>query len=266
MAVRINYAPVWHLPSGFIEQPPGSNTDIWDHPLHSPEAYIPPQRVLEYEEETHKGHSYWECPAWRSYWANTWVVFNQIDLEIEYDKDSGFITNQSFRPSAFGDYLMINEGKLRGDGVNYSSTQIGLDYVGNLVFQLPQLMFMWLPKKERNIWVECSAYPSLFHDTGLEFISVEYPFSRWYKPVNAAFKAHGSKFKLKRGQPMYCIRFRGGKNNAYDLRRWKDAHPPEELKVKLNQHQSLKQWVKGVSWGLIKKDEDEKCPFSFLWK
>ena len=120
-----------------------------------------------------------------------------------------------------------------------------------------------MPKKERNIWVECSAYPSLFHDTGLEFISVEYPFSRWYKPVNAAFKAHGSRFKLKRGQPMYCMRFRGGKNNAYDLRRWKDAHPPEELKVKLNQHQSLKQWVKGVSWGLIKKDEEENVPLVF---
>ena len=258
MVVKINYAPCYHLPSGFVEQPPNTNTNIWDHPLHSEHAFIPPKRVLEYEEERHNRHSYWECPAWKSYWANSWVVFNQMDLEVEWEKESGFITQQSFRPSRFQDYMMINEGKLRGEGGNYNSTQIGLSYVGNLVFQLPQLLFLWLPNKERNIWVELCAYPMTFHDTGLEFISVEYPFSRWHKATNAAFKAHATKFKLKRGDPMYVMRFRGGKNSAYDLKKWHEAEPPDWLKIKANQHSAVKQWIKGISWNLIKKDERER--------
>tara|TARA_Y100000361_G_scaffold153885_1_gene177089 strand:+ start:4440 stop:5243 length:804 start_codon:yes stop_codon:yes gene_type:complete len=266
MATKIFYSPIYHLPSGFVEQPPNSNTSIWDHPIHSEHAFIPPKRVLEYEEESHKGHSYWECPAWKSYWANSWVVFNQLDYEVEYDKATGCITSSSFRPSRFQDYMMINEGKIRGDGINWSSEQIGLKYTGNLVFQLPQLLYLWLPDKQRNVWVELCAYPGMFHKTGLEFISVEYPFSRWARATNAAFKAHSSKFRIKRGDPLYVMRFRGGKNNAYDLRKYHEAEPPREHKIRLNQHQSLKQWVKGVSWNLIKKDEEKKCPVEFLWK
>jgi len=266
MATKIYYAPCYHPPVGYIEQDPRSNTCIWDHPLHSEHAFIPPQRALEYSAEDHKGHSYDECPAWRSYWANTWIVFSQTDLQIEYEKETGLITKTSFGTKPFRDYITLNEGKIYDNGTIWSSSYMGCQYVGNLVFQLPQLLFMWLPNNERNIWIELSAYPTLFHETGLEFISVEYPIGRWHRPANAAFKAHGSKIKIKRGQPLYTMRFRGGKNNAYNLRRWEEPLPPKDLQVRLNQHQALKQWVPGVSWNLFRKDEESKCPFYKFWK
>ena len=266
MATKIYYAPCYHAPVGYIEQNPLDNTDIWDHPLHSEHAFIPPMRMTDYEKGKHEGHSYYDCPAWKSYWANSWVVFNQVDLEIEYDKESGMIQKTNFQNARFRDHILINEGKImEGGGQVWSSTYIGTPYKGNLVFQMPQLLFMWLPKKEKNIWCELAAHPETFHETGLEYIANEYPFSRWMRPANAAFKAHGSKFKLKRGAPLYTIRFRGGKNNAYSFQRYEKPHPPKELQVRLNQHQALKQWQPGISWNLFKKDEESKCPYKF-WK
>lgn len=258
MATRINYSPLNHPPVGYIEN--NERDDIWDHPLHNEGVFIPPRRALEYEQERHENRSYQECPAWKSYWAQSFVVFNQIDLKMTFKKESGLITDTNFPLHEFNKYVLINEGSTRG----FNSEQIDSPYRGNLVFQLSQSMFMWTDKKLRNIWVELSPWPSLYHDTGLEFINAEFPFSRWHRPVNAAFKAHAPNIDLKRGQPLYVMRFRGGKNNAYDLRRWKDfGGPPDTLKRRLNQHQSLKQWVKGVSWGLINKDEPQKkCPFN----
>ena len=261
--MKIYYAPCHHLPVGYIEQPRETEqgahpANIWDHPLHQESVFIPPQRVLDYEQGMHEAHTYWECPAWKSYWNNTWVVFSQLDLEVEYNKDTGRVTKTSFAVQSFRDHILINEGSLIDKNFHWDSSAMGCPYKGNLVFQMPQLLFMWLPNKDRNVWVELAAYPSLFHKTGLEFISVEYPFSRWYKAANPAFKAHGSKFKIKRGDPLYTMRFKGGKNNAYTLKRWKDPEPPEWLKIRSNQHAALKQWVKKVSWNLIKSDKE--CP------
>tara|TARA_B100001113_G_scaffold317552_1_gene285035 strand:+ start:909 stop:1721 length:813 start_codon:yes stop_codon:yes gene_type:complete len=261
--MKIYYSPCHHLPVGYIEQPGVteqgvSSHDIWDHPLHNEGVYIPPQRVLEYEKDVHVGHMYWECPAWKSYWNNTWVVFSQMDLDIEWDKETGRITKTSFQLPAFRDHILINEGSLKGENYGWDGSRIGCPYQGHLVFQMPQLLFMWLPNKDRNIWVEMAAFPSVFHKTGLEFINVEYPFSRWFKAANPAFKAHATKFSIKRGDPLYTMRFKGGKNNQYRLERWKDPEPPEWIKIRSNQHSALKQWVKKVSWNLIKKDG--KCP------
>jgi hypothetical protein len=178
---------------------------------------------------------------------------------------SGLINKTNFQGKGFRDHITINEGKIYEDGVLWSSSYIGCQYQGNLVFQMPQLLFMWLPKKERNVWIELNSWPDTFHDTGLEFISVEYPIGRWHRPANPAFKAHGSKVNIKRGQPLYTMRFRGGKNNAYNLRRWAEPKPPKELQIRLNQHQAFKQWVPGGSWNLFKKDDPSKCPMKF-WK
>ena len=260
--MKVYYSPCYHLPVGFVknysEEQNTKSKDIWDHPLHMDGVWIPPQRVLEYEKDRHEGHTYWECPAWKSYWNNSWVVFSQLDLSIEWNKETGQITKTSFKTDQFRDYILLNEGKLLGNGFSADTARMGCPYEGNLVFQMPQLLFMWLPNKNRNVWLELSAYPALFHKTGLEFISVEYPFSRWYKAANPAFKAHATKFTIKRGDPLYVMRFKGAKNNVYNLERWHEPEPPEEIQIRSNQHAALKQWVKKVTWNLISKDE---CPF-----
>ena len=45
MALKINYAPLNHVPVGYVENA-GGRDDIWDHPLHNEGVFIPPQRML----------------------------------------------------------------------------------------------------------------------------------------------------------------------------------------------------------------------------
>lgn len=264
MATKIFYSPCYHPPGDNLDQPEGP-TSIWAHPLHSDLVFKAPRKMLEYQEEDHIKHTYWDCPAWKSYWSNTWVVFNQLDVEIEYEKSSGSITSSNFRFDRINQSIMIAEGKLNTQGLRQNSSDIGMPYNGNLVFQLPQLLLFWLPNKDPNVWVEVLPYPSLFHETGLELISVEYPFSRWHKPVNPAFKAHSSKFKLRRGQPIYMVRFKSNKNNTYDLRQWQDPEPPEWIINKANKQAKLKRWLRNSSWDFIKDDKESKCPFKKFW-
>ena len=208
---------------------------VWEHPLHQDVVYIPPQRVLEYDKKLHEEHIYWDCPAWKNYWNNSWVVFNQIDFKFEWDKTLGKITKKSFgEPKT--DYIRPEQIK-NGDG---------------LVFGLPQQLLIWLPNKEKNIWIEMIPYTRLFHQTGLEYLSSEFPLSRWHKQLAPRFKAHATTISLKRGDPLYVIRFKGGDN--YSLQRWKDIDPPEWLRVKFHQHNSLDYWVKDAAWNLFRRD------------
>ena len=72
-----------------------AQTDL-SHPLFIPEYYIPPQRYIDYAKEQHKDHSYYKCPAWKQYWANTFVVFNQMDINFKWQKSDGLVYDSSF--------------------------------------------------------------------------------------------------------------------------------------------------------------------------
>ena len=210
--------------------------ELWEHPLHQEIVYIPPQRVLEYTKTLHEGHTYWDCPAWRSYWNNSFVIFNQLDMEFEWDKEICKITKKSFKDPKT-DYIKIQE--MTKDG---------------MIFELTQQLLVWLPNKEKNVWAEVLPFPRMFHKTGLEYLSSEFPVSRWHKPMVPIYKAHASKIKLKRGDPLYTIRFKGGKNNQYNLQPWKDLDPPEWLKTKFIQHNNMGRWVTGGVWNLFRRD------------
>ena len=126
-----------------------------------------------------------------------------------------------------------------------------------------------LPEKpNKNLWIELIPAPELHHKTGMELIAAEIPLGRWYRSVNGAYRCHATDVKVPRGTPLYCVRFRGSKDNSYDIERWKDFEPPNEVQRKFRLNQGIKNWLPGKSWGMIKDDveEESKCPFSFLWK
>ena len=242
-----------------------AQTDL-SHPLFIPEYYIPPQRYIDYAKEQHKDHSYYKCPAWKQYWANTFVVFNQMDINFKWQKSDGLVYDSSFDRNKAADDIFIQEGKIQAyDSAKSSNPYQFRDF---LVIQWSQSMMFWPEKPNKNLWIELIPAPELHHKTGMELIAAEIPLGRWYRSVNGAYRCHATDVKVPRGTPLYCVRFRGSKDNSYDIERWKDFEPPNEVQRKFRLNQGIKNWLPGKSWGMIKDDveEESKCPFSFLWK
>ena len=117
-----------------------AQTDL-SHPLFIPEYYIPPQRYIDYAKEQHKDHSYYKCPAWKQYWANTFVVFNQMDINFKWQKSDGLVYDSSFDRNKAADYIFIQEGKIQAyDSAKSSNPYQFRDF---LVIQWSQSMMFY---------------------------------------------------------------------------------------------------------------------------
>ena len=232
------------------------------HPLNIPEYFIAPKPYLEYAKEQHEKHSYWRCPAWKAYWQDTYVVFNQLDISFQFDKQTGLVTSASFPMDRSMDYLYIQEGQTRDmkQGAMSYSNKTGL------VVQWAQSMMVWPQNpRNKNIWVELVPFPELYHKTGMELIAAEFPLGRWYRSINGAYICHAPTVNVPRGTPLYMLRFRGAKDHKYELERKEDV--PAGVARQFRVNHGLKNWLPKKSWALIKNDvEESKCPFSFLWK
>lgn len=258
----INYTPNYQTIKATASM---QQTDM-NHPLFIPEYYIKPVTYLEYTQKDNEKHSFYKCPAWKSYWANTFVIFNQLDISFKWEKETGRVYDTSFPQNNAADFVYIQEGKIG----NYDSSinkHAPFSYKQFLVIQWAQSMMFWPKKPNKNLWVEMVPYPDLHHKTGLELITAEFPLGRWYRSINGAYRCHKQTVDIPRGTPLYCVRFRGSKDNSYSLERWEDLVPPPEVTRKFRNNQGLKTWLPKKSWGMIKDDvEESKCPVSFLWR
>jgi len=236
------------------------------HPLFIDELYIPPVTYIEYAKDDHKDHSYYKCPAWKQYWGNTFVVFNQLDISFKWQKEDGLVYESSFPRNRAADYIYVQEGKI-GSYDSGKTKTAPISYWDHLVIQWAQSMMFWPEKPNKNLWVEMVPFPELHHKTGMELICAEFPLGRWYRSINGAYKCWATSVDIPRGMPLYCVRFRGASDNSYELERWDDLQPPKEVQRKFRTNQGIKNWLPKKSWAMIKDDvEEEKCPFEFLWK
>lgn len=237
------------------------------HPLFIPEYYIPPVTYLEYTREQNQDHSYFKCPAWKQYWGNTFVVFNQLDISFKWQKSDGLVYESSFPRNRAADYIYVQEGKIGSYDSGLTKTA-PISYKEYLVIQWAQSMMFWPEKPNKNLWVEMVPFPDLHHKTGMELIAAEFPLGRWYRSINGAYRCHATEVNIPRGTPLYCVRFRGSKDNTYTLKRNPDIDIPPEVSRRFKTNQGIKNWLPKKSWSFIKDDveEESKCPFSFLWK
>lgn len=236
----------------------------YEHPLFEDEVYIPPQPYLTYFKDNHEKHTYWQCPAWKKSLKNSFVFFSQIDIEINYNKDTGVIDDNSFK------YCSFDEGKgLMHENFMYaqpSEEPPPPPYSGIAVGQINQHMVFWPEdKKHKNLWLEISPIPHLIKTHNIELIGGEYPFSRWFRPSLFAFKFHNEKTIIKRGEPLGIIKFRNTDNYSEDFKLEK-SQITDEIMRKSESHTRLKLFLPNKSWSLIKNDKKSKCPFWRFWK
>jgi len=261
---KLFYHPSYQTLAGTHSE---DQTDL-NHPLHIPEYYIKPVSYIEYAKKEHKDHSYWKCPAWQHYWGNTYVVFNQLDISFKWQKKDGLIYESSFDRHKHLDYIHIQEGTIGTYNTSeFSQGNKSYAYKDYLVIQWAQSLMVWPQKQNKNLWVEMVPFPTLHHQTGMELITAEFPLGRWYRSINGAYRCWSEDVNVPRGTPLYCLRFRGGKDNLYKMERSPSIKPPKEVRRLFRLNHAVKSWLPFKSWNLIKDDvEEKKCPFNFLFK
>ena len=218
----------------------------WDHPLFEEEVYIPIQPYITYYKKYHEKHTYWKCPAWKNYWKNAFVIFSQMDMTITYKKDTGVVDDWSYK------FINIDEGKAPPIMIRPPTP-----YNGVLVGQIHQHFLLWSKERTKDIWVEILSPPN-FAEKGIEIITAEYPFNRWPRMMLSACRFNNEVTNISRGEPIGIIRFRSY-NTTFSLER-KDA--PDKLRVKSLNLSSIKDFLPGKSWEIIKEN---KCPMKKFW-
>ena len=218
----------------------------WDHPLFEEEVYIPIEPYLTYYKKYHEKHTYWKCPAWKHYWKNAFVIFSQMDMTITYKKDTGVVDDWSYK------FINVDEGKAPPIMIRPPTP-----YNGVLVGQMHQHFSLWSKERTKDIWVEILSPPN-FAEKGIEIITAEYPFNRWPRMMLSACRFNNEVTNISRGEPIGIIRFRSY-DTTFSLER-KDA--PDKLKVKSLNLSSIKDFLPGKSWEIIKEN---KCPMKKFW-
>lgn len=238
--------------------------DCYNHPLFEDEVFIEPQPYLSYYKDYHKKYVYWECPAWQKYYKNCFVLFSQLDIEIEYNKTTGDITHDSFK------YCTFDEGNMEGTFRDIPPNFHTLDrnsvrpYTDLVIGQIKQHYIFWPKKNQKNLWIEILP-PVEIDQSDREIITAEYPFSRWYRPILCAYKFKNEVTTIKRGEPIGIVKIKNlnNYNNSFSLER---KYPPEDIQRKSSNHSLLKMFLPNKSWELIKNEKTKKCPFEKLWK
>tara|TARA_B100002019_G_scaffold205384_1_gene178140 strand:+ start:5203 stop:5952 length:750 start_codon:yes stop_codon:yes gene_type:complete len=247
---KIHYAPLMN-----------NYRDSYNHPLFEDEVFIKPERYLTYYKDDHFSHTYWNCHAWKEYYKNAFVIFCQQDITIDYEKDSGKISERSF------DGFSFDEGN-RNTGIPnvpiHFNGQQERPYNGVAIGQLTEHMFVWVESKDKNIWVE-TIQPQNITEKGMEIIPAEFPFSRWYRPLTFAYKFHKERTTISRGEPIGILKFKNY-NSIRDSFSLEKTYPSERLAKKSFNHATLKNFLPGKSWDLLMNNQESKCPFKNFWK
>jgi hypothetical protein len=234
----------------------------YDHPLFEEEVYINPVPYLEYYKEHHILHDYWKCPAWQKSFKNAYVFFSQLDMEIQYDKNTGVIENNSFKYCTFdeGNPPGMHQSSFDGPPVHRPPAP----YNGIAIGQVKQQLIFWPDDDSKNIWLEILPTPDNFGKHGIELIGGEFPFSRWFRPSLFAYKFHNESTVIKRGEPLGVIRFKNLDDYLEDIKLERQDIPEKLMRKSLN-HSLLKLFLPNKSWGLIKDSPSKKCPVSW-WR
>jgi hypothetical protein len=242
------------------------NRAPYDHPLFDDLAYIPPVPFLTYFKEQHAHHTYSKCPAWKSSLKNSYVFFSQTDVEINYNKDTGVVSDESFNHCTFDEATgLITE--LMPFGKQQGGPKDSPPYSGVAVGQLVQSVLFW-PKdsKFKNMWLEIQPIPDMIQTHRAELIGGEFPFSRWFRPIMFAFKFYSEKTIFKRGDPIGIVKFKNIDNYLEEIFLEK-IEPPDSMIRKIENHTRLKNFLPNKSWGLIKDNiAHNRCPFRKFWK
>ena len=215
------------------------------HPLSMEDVYLQPEKVSEIEE--HKQYEYYQCPAWKNWAQRTFLYRMQYDIDVT-------VNNQDFDwVSSKPEMVLTTEGWCHGN---------------EPLIQVANAICMWTHSKD--VIFECIPYPRTTINNNMEVVSAHFPVSAWERTTSLGFRVvdHNETVSLKRGDPIHYLRFHT--KSFRDTVTMTKKFPPDDVIYKINQHLTLKNFGKNLSWKTIlnrqeKQEKSSKCPFSFLF-
>tara|TARA_X000001036_G_scaffold426813_1_gene454654 strand:- start:270 stop:986 length:717 start_codon:yes stop_codon:yes gene_type:complete len=216
--------------------------DALDNPLFMENIFIPPTTYLQYikDQDMWEGWEHAECPALAHFGNNTFVFYAQNDSDYslnEHDDINIFMDEQ--RNGIFDRSIITRDS---------SNDQ--------LILQLFPRYLLWTKHKET--WVEMMPVPN----GPMAQLPAMFPLGKWSRSVHATpMSKRDQRVTMKRGDAQFMIRF-PDKGEKYQL---KIKRPSEKEMVEQEQHHQLKMFVPGISWSIMNKKEEKKCPFRKFW-
>jgi hypothetical protein len=241
----------------------------FEHPLLEDEIFIPIKPYLTYYKEHHEKHVYWECPAWKKYYKNSFVIFSQSNIEVKFSKEDGVVDPETYVHMNIDGGFAINDMNLFGRSMlGEDPSTMGVihkplrpPYHGLIIGQLHQHYFFWTEPQVKTLWIEI--LPTTIPIPGAELVSAEYPVGRWMRPTICAYKFNEPTI-IKRGDPIGILRFRNSRKYDENFRLERKDIPQNVMRKAYN-HSILKKFLPKKSWDFIKDEPKEsKCPFSKL--
>jgi hypothetical protein len=189
-------------------------------------------------------YEHFNCPAFKEWNKNTWIVHQPFDLKFKFDKEIGKIYHI---PQGEPDknYFLIHDSYKE---VDYPEIQ----YKYHFLF--------WT--KAKNIWIELYPHPELTR-LGLDLITATFPISSWIRPISLAFKLinHESLINIPKGFPLYYIKFVNKNNFDCKINLEQKEKVPYDILNRFEKESNIKIYAPNKSWNFLINRLTSKCPF-----
>lgn len=159
--------------------------------LVSPTPVLP--SVIRNRSVAHNNH-FTKCPAFKDYYKNVYMVTSPVDMELIYDKTTGFLSNVP-QDQGFFDAVVQHRG----------------DAIGKDDPFLMSLAFSYLFVADSDCMIE--QIPATMHNSDISkrvnLICGTFNIGKWFRPVEFSFEVNdfSKPIKIKRGEPLFYIRF-----------------------------------------------------------
>lgn len=136
--------------------------------------------------------SFTSCPAFQDYYRNTYVVRSPVDITLTYDAKADFLYIKP-QDQNFFDNFLIHRG-----------TQIGKDDKPLFSFNI---RYLFIADKDCLIEQIPVSMHDVNHNQSARLIGGTFNIAKWYRPIEFAFELLTDEFKIKKGDPLFYVRF-----------------------------------------------------------
>lgn len=127
------------------------------------------------------------CPAFVGYFRNTFVYRSPVDVTIQSDQNGNFQWSTSLSDQYEVDHLVEVRG---ADGL------VSIRDYAHLWCEEPMVVEQLNPTfTDHDFAQKCEVVPGAFD------------ISKWFRPLQPAFRLRGASVDIKRGDPLYLMRF-----------------------------------------------------------
>lgn len=146
-------------------------------------VYYAPESLYKVVSSVHKDQTFLRCPAFVDSLRNTYLIRSPYSMTIHIV--DGVVTVDGFGQDFFDTNVVV-----------HSANVLGLP---------PRYVFI------ADEPVELELLPTILCGGSMQVVVGKFDISKWIRPVELAFVTGSPKIVIKRGDPLYCVRFNTSK-------------------------------------------------------